>query len=64
MTAARAMLNVGPPNLLRQMQGAMPHVVQLSLYGLTEGGGAITYNRIDLGVRVLRPLADGRWSTQ
>jgi fatty-acyl-CoA synthase len=53
-TEARAMLNVGPPDLLRQMQGAMPHVVQLSLYGLTEGGGAITYNRLDddLDVRV------------
>lgn len=54
VTAARAMLNVGPPDLLRQMQGALPHVVQLSLYGLTEGGGAITYNRLDddLDVRV------------
>ena len=54
VTAARAMLNVGPPDLLRQMQSAMPHVVQLSLYGLTEGGGAITYNRLgdDIDVRV------------
>jgi acyl-CoA synthetase (AMP-forming)/AMP-acid ligase II len=54
VTAARAMLNVGPPDLLRQMQDAMPHVVQLSLYGLTEGGGAITYNRLgdDVDVRV------------
>jgi acyl-CoA synthetase (AMP-forming)/AMP-acid ligase II len=54
LSAARAMLNVGLPDLLRQMQTAMPHVVQLSLYGLTEGGGAITYNRLDddLEVRV------------
>jgi fatty-acyl-CoA synthase len=54
MSAARAMLNVGPPDLLRQMQSALPHVIQLSLYGLTEGGGAITYNRLgdDLDVRV------------
>ena len=53
VTAARAMLNVGPPDLLRQMQNAMPQVVQLSLYGLTEGGGAITYNRLgdDIDVR-------------
>ncbi len=53
VTAARAMLNVGPPDLLRQMQSAMPQVVQLSLYGLTEGGGAITYNRLgdDIDVR-------------
>jgi fatty-acyl-CoA synthase len=54
MSAGRAMLNVGPPDLLRQMQAALPHVTQLSLYGLTEGGGAITYNRLDdeLEVRV------------
>ena len=54
LTTARAMLNVGPPDLLRQMQRALPHVIQLSLYGLTEGGGAITYNRLgdDLDVRV------------
>jgi acyl-CoA synthetase (AMP-forming)/AMP-acid ligase II len=54
VSAARAMLNVGPPDLLRQMQSALPHVIQLSLYGLTEGGGAITYNRLgdDLDVRV------------
>ncbi len=51
---ARAMLNVGPPNLLRQMQQALPRVTQLSLYGLTEGGGAVTYNHLDddLEVRV------------
>jgi fatty-acyl-CoA synthase len=54
VSAARGMLNVGPPELLRQMQRALPHVIQLSLYGLTEGGGAITYNRLDddLDVRV------------
>ena len=54
VSTARAMLNVGPPDLLRQMQAALPHVIQLSLYGLTEGGGAITYNRLgdDLDVRV------------
>jgi fatty-acyl-CoA synthase len=54
MSAGRAMLNVGPPDLLRQMQAALPHVTQLSLYGLTEGGGAITYNHLDdeLDVRV------------
>jgi acyl-CoA synthetase (AMP-forming)/AMP-acid ligase II len=54
VSGARAMLNVGPPDLLRQMQSALPDVIQLSLYGLTEGGGAITYNRLgeDLDVRV------------
>jgi fatty-acyl-CoA synthase len=54
MSAGRAMLNVGPPDLLRQMQASLPHVTQLSLYGLTEGGGAVTYNHLDdeLEVRV------------
>ncbi len=54
MSASRAMLNVGPPDLLRQMQASLPHVTQLSLYGLTEGGGAVTYNHLDddLEVRV------------
>jgi acyl-CoA synthetase (AMP-forming)/AMP-acid ligase II len=41
------MLNVGPVDLLAQMQAAVPGVVQLSLYGSTEGGGAITYGRLD-----------------
>jgi fatty-acyl-CoA synthase len=44
---ARAMLNVAPPDTLRQMQAALPQVIQLSLYGLTEGGGPITNNRTD-----------------
>ena len=44
---ARVMLNVGPEELLRQIQAAMPQVVQLSLYGSTEGGGAITYSQVD-----------------
>jgi len=54
LPAARAMLNVAPPDTLRQMQTALPQVTQLSLYGLTEGGGPITNNRMedDLDVRV------------
>ena len=45
--SARVMLNVGPEDLLRQMQAAMPDVVQVTLYGSTEGGGAITYSQLD-----------------
>jgi acyl-CoA synthetase (AMP-forming)/AMP-acid ligase II len=54
LSSARAILNVAPPDTLRQMQAALPHVTQLSLYGLTEGGGPITNNRIEdpLDVRV------------
>jgi fatty-acyl-CoA synthase len=47
LPAARAMLNVAPPDTLRQMQSALPQVTQLSLYGLTEGGGPIANNTLD-----------------
>lgn len=47
LSSARAMLNVAPPETLRAMQAALPHVVQVQLYGSTEGGGAITYNSLD-----------------
>ena len=44
------MLNVGPEDLLRQMQAALPDVIQVTLYGSTEGGGAITYSQLDDGL--------------
>ncbi len=44
---ARAMLNVAPPDTLRQMQAALPQAIQLSLYGLTEGGGPLANSRLD-----------------
>jgi acyl-CoA synthetase (AMP-forming)/AMP-acid ligase II len=47
LSASRAMLNVAPPDTLRSMQAALPHVTQVSLYGLTEAGGAVTYTRLD-----------------
>ena len=47
LAAARVLVNVAPPDTLRQMQAAMPQATQLSLYGLTEGGGAVTYTRLD-----------------
>ena len=47
LSSARVMLNVAPPETLRAMQEAIPHVVQVQLYGSTEGGGAITYNSLD-----------------
>jgi acyl-CoA synthetase (AMP-forming)/AMP-acid ligase II len=45
LSQARVILNVAPPDTLRQMQAAIPQAVQLQLYGLTEGGGAVTYTR-------------------
>jgi fatty-acyl-CoA synthase len=47
LSSARVMLNVGPADLLRSMQAAIPNVTQVSLYGSTEGGGAITYSQLD-----------------
>jgi len=47
LAAARVIVNVAPPDTLRSMQAAIPRATQLSLYGLTEGGGAVTYGRLD-----------------
>jgi fatty-acyl-CoA synthase len=47
LSSARAMLNVGAPETLRKMQAAVPDVAQVSLYGSTEGGGAITFGSLD-----------------
>jgi len=47
LETARVLVNVAPPDTLRQMQDAMPQTTQLSLYGLTEAGGAVTYTRLD-----------------
>jgi acyl-CoA synthetase (AMP-forming)/AMP-acid ligase II len=51
--AARVILNVAPPDTLRRMQAAIPQAIQVSLYGLTEAGGVVTYTRRheDLAVR-------------
>lgn len=48
LSAARAMLNVAPPDTLRVFQDALPHVVQVNgHFGMTECAGAITSNRFD-----------------
>lgn len=54
MRQVKAMLNVAPPDTLRRMQEALPHAVQISCYGLTEGAGVITYNELteDLETRL------------
>ena len=46
LSAARVMVNVGPPDTLAQMQAAAPGVIQLTQYGLTEAGGPVTYNQL------------------
>ncbi len=45
--SVRAMLTVAPADALRKMQAAIPGAVQLSLYGSTEGAGAITFGSLD-----------------
>lgn len=47
LSQVKAMLNVAPPDTLRLMQAALPHAVQISCFGLTEGAGVITYNELD-----------------
>jgi fatty-acyl-CoA synthase len=45
LSAGRVILNVAPPDVLRQLQTHFPDATQVSLYGLTEAAGAVTYTR-------------------
>jgi fatty-acyl-CoA synthase len=44
---ARVILNVGPPDLLRQIQATFPQAVLVCIYALSEGGGATTLTSLD-----------------
>ena len=44
LSQVRVWLNVAPLETLRLMQRALPHAPQLGSYGITEGGGIISYN--------------------
>jgi fatty-acyl-CoA synthase len=54
LSRCRVILNVGPEDLLRQIQGAFPQATLVSIYALTEAGGAVTLTSLDdpLDVRV------------
>ncbi|MFP5071129.1 class I adenylate-forming enzyme family protein [Pseudonocardia nantongensis] len=43
----RAMLTVGPPDLLRSFQDRLPHTAHVSCYGSTETGGVAIMGRLD-----------------
>jgi fatty-acyl-CoA synthase len=43
----RAMLTVGPPDLLRGFQEQLPHTSHVSCYGSTETGGVAVMGRLD-----------------
>jgi fatty-acyl-CoA synthase len=43
----RAMLTVGPPDLLRTYQAKLPHTAHVSCYGSTETGGIPVMGRLD-----------------
>lgn len=43
----RALLTVGPPDLLRGYQEMLPHTVHISCYGSTECGGIAVMGRLD-----------------
>jgi acyl-CoA synthetase (AMP-forming)/AMP-acid ligase II len=51
ISAARAMLNVAPPDTLSAMQAAIPDAVQVSLYGLTEASGAVSFGELSDDLR-------------
>src|ERR1019366_8970072 len=44
LSQVRAWLNVAPVETLRIMQRALPQAPQIGSYGITEGGGIISYN--------------------
>ncbi|WP_194944223.1 class I adenylate-forming enzyme family protein [Aeromicrobium sp. S22] len=47
LSTARAVLNVGPPNLLAKFQDSLPSgTIQVSCYGSTESGGIAVMGRI------------------
>ncbi len=54
LSAARVILNVGPPDLLRQIQATFPDAVLVNIYALSESGGATTLTSLedDLETRV------------
>ena len=47
LSAARAILNVGPPELLRQIQATLPNATLVTIYALSESGGAVTLTSLD-----------------
>lgn len=47
LSSVRAMLNVAPPGTLEVMQARLPHAVQVSGYGMTEGSGIMSFNGLD-----------------
>lgn len=47
LSRARVILNVGPVDLLRQIQAALPQATLVSIYALSEGGGAVTLTSLD-----------------
>jgi fatty-acyl-CoA synthase len=47
LSRARVILNVGPPDLLRQIQASLPNATLVSIYALSESGGAVTLTSLD-----------------
>jgi acyl-CoA synthetase (AMP-forming)/AMP-acid ligase II len=43
----RIVNNVGPPDLLRRYAATLPTATHVSAYGLTEGGGVVSFNDLD-----------------
>jgi len=47
LSGIRVILNVGPEDLLRQIQASFPQATLVSIYALTEAGGAVTLTSLD-----------------
>jgi fatty-acyl-CoA synthase len=47
LSRCRVILNVGPEALLRQIQASFPQATLVSIYALTEAGGAVTLTSLD-----------------
>jgi acyl-CoA synthetase (AMP-forming)/AMP-acid ligase II len=47
LSRCRVILNVGPEHVLRQIQAAFPQCTLVSIYALTEAGGAVTLTSLD-----------------
>jgi acyl-CoA synthetase (AMP-forming)/AMP-acid ligase II len=47
LSRVRAILDVGPPDTLREVQARWPQAVLLTSYGLTEGGGVVCFSHLE-----------------
>jgi acyl-CoA synthetase (AMP-forming)/AMP-acid ligase II len=47
LSRVRALNAIGTPEVLREVQGRFPNAVLVAPYGITEGGGCVSFGRLD-----------------